>query len=51
MDSDTPFSTFRHAREVRAKLNSTSELPFKQIFCSLVLAPTLARHNIEFLSA
>lgn len=48
MDSDITFSTFRHAREVRAQLNSTSELPFKQILCSLVFASALARHTIEY---
>lgn len=48
MDSDTIFSTFRHARDVRAQLNSRSELPFKQILCSLVLARALARHDVEY---
>lgn len=48
MDSDTTFSTFRHAREVRARLNSTPGLPFKQILCSLVFTRALARHTLEY---
>ena len=48
MESDTKFSSFRHARDVHERLKSSDGLPFQEILSSEKISAGILRRAISF---